>query len=297
MSSFNQHSDTPHTAHCKNAPSNSVFQPNHAPLRGVLHLANSQPKTRLSRVFPSPALRPWIEQYWQVEWQFAPDESHWQRNLPDPSVGIIFEQGQRNTNSHSYIIGPVRGLFQRELSGSGKIIAVKFHPGGFYPWFKRPLNQLTDNKLPLEQLFDQPAKLQAQLFATTSLEQAATLLEQTLQQRAQALSVKTDVQIPRLSQAITQLKQDATVIQVSQLATLLHCQPRQLQRLCRQYLGMPPKWLIRKYRIHHVLHQIEQGCDDWLQIVLELGYSDQAHFIKEFKTLTGITPAAYWQQG
>jgi len=32
---------------------------------------------------------------------------------------------------------------------------------------------------------------------------------------------------------------------------------------------------------------------DWPEIVLELGYSDQAHFIKDFKTIVGRTPAEY----
>jgi AraC-like DNA-binding protein len=35
------------------------------------------------------------------------------------------------------------------------------------------------------------------------------------------------------------------------------------------------------------------GIVDWPGIVVELGYSDQAHFIKDFKTIVGRTPAEY----
>ena len=71
---------------------------------------------------------------------------------------------------------------------------------------------------------------------------------------------------------------------------------RQLQRLFQTYVGVSPKWLIRKYRIYEILIRLEQPDNhqvDWQQMVLDLEYVDQSHFINDFKSFVGDTPQEY----
>ena len=52
--------------------------------------------------------------------------------------------------------------------------------------------------------------------------------------------------------------------------------------------------MLQRYRLHEAAERIAEGRDaDWAATALELGYSDQAHFIRDFKALIGASPAQY----
>jgi AraC-like DNA-binding protein len=73
-----------------------------------------------------------------------------------------------------------------------------------------------------------------------------------------------------------------------------HISKRTLQRLFNQYVGVSPKWVIKRYRLHDAVEQLATGAVvDWPRLALDLGYFDQAHFIKDFKMLVGTPPGEY----
>jgi AraC-like DNA-binding protein len=69
---------------------------------------------------------------------------------------------------------------------------------------------------------------------------------------------------------------------------------RTIERLFRRYVGVSPKWVVRRYRVHEACERVKTGvAPDWSQLAHELGYFDQAHFIHDFKAQVGRTPADY----
>jgi AraC-like DNA-binding protein len=69
---------------------------------------------------------------------------------------------------------------------------------------------------------------------------------------------------------------------------------RRLQRLFAEYVGLGPKWVIRRYRLHEVGERLESGMDiDWVRLAVELGYADQAHFVRDFTAMVGEPPTRY----
>jgi AraC-like DNA-binding protein len=60
------------------------------------------------------------------------------------------------------------------------------------------------------------------------------------------------------------------------------------------YVGIGPKWVLQRYRLHEAVEQAQgQGTVDWARLALELGYYDQAHFVRDLRSLVGRTPAQY----
>jgi AraC-like DNA-binding protein len=69
---------------------------------------------------------------------------------------------------------------------------------------------------------------------------------------------------------------------------------RTLQRLFRRYVGVGPKWVLRRYRLHDGADLLARGeAAELADLALALGYFDQAHFSREFKDQIGLTPAEY----
>jgi AraC-like DNA-binding protein len=69
---------------------------------------------------------------------------------------------------------------------------------------------------------------------------------------------------------------------------------RTLQRLFNRYVGVSPKWVLRRYRLHEAAARLaEPPPGSWAQVAAELGYVDQAHFINDFTAAVGMTPAQY----
>jgi AraC-like DNA-binding protein len=66
---------------------------------------------------------------------------------------------------------------------------------------------------------------------------------------------------------------------------------RSLQRLTARRIGLSPKWLVQRRRLHEAAELLRAGDPpDLAQLALQLGYVDQAHFGRDFRTVTGLTP-------
>jgi AraC-like DNA-binding protein len=69
---------------------------------------------------------------------------------------------------------------------------------------------------------------------------------------------------------------------------------RALQRLTRRRIGLSPKWLIQRRRLHEAADRLRRGEQvDLARVAIELGYADQAHFTRDFRSATGLTPGEF----
>ncbi len=257
--------------------------------RGLLNPKTSKPPFDLTWYAPQPALAYFVEFYWVVTWDLRGQPPHQQENLPHPTVHLVIEAGR------SGVFGVMEGKFSRLLEGKGRVFAVKFRPGGFYPFVQTPLTAFTNHTHSLHHLFGAAGdQLEAAVLAEPDVPAQIDHVERFLCGRLP----DPDPAVETINTIIDQIRTDRTICKVDDLVGRAGMSKRTLQRLFRQYVGVSPKWVIQRYRLHEAADQLAAGHTlNLAHLAAELGYFDQAHFIKDFKAMVGKTPAEFARAG
>jgi transcriptional regulator GlxA family with amidase domain len=97
---------------------------------------------------------------------------------------------------------------------------------------------------------------------------------------------------PRVRRALLLMEQNlARPIAVAAVAAELGLSARQLERLCRQHVGMGPASLYRRLRMRYANWLIENTDRSVTDIANEAGFADCAHFSRQFKDAYGLSPS------
>jgi AraC-like DNA-binding protein len=253
--------------------------------RGIIDPAAHGQKISLDLYDPSPQLARLVEYYWAVSWDLPDGEVYRAENLPHPSVHVVFEP------AGSYVQGVHTDRFVYTARGSGRAFAAKFRPGGFYPWYRRPVSHLTDRRVSLDDALGPGARgLAAAVAACGEVGERIRVMEEFLLARARVF----DPRAAFVAEIIEHIGIGAEVRRVAALEERFGLGRRALEALFARYVGVGPKWVIRRARMLEALERLNTGqVVDAGLLALDLGYSDQAHFIKDFKAMTGRTPGRY----
>jgi AraC-like DNA-binding protein len=253
--------------------------------KGVIAPALAGKTFRMGRYLPPPDLAPFIEHYWIVAWDLRGQPPFVQRTLPYPSVHVVFDRAR------SGVFGVVTGAFDYTLQEAGKVCGLKFRPGAFRAFLGRPVHTITDQVLALSAVFgwDDAAAVAGVLERgdDAAMVDAANLL---LRARLPA----PDPQVERIAAILRTVQTTPGLTRVQALADAAGMGVRSLQQLFGEYVGVSPKWAIRRFRLHEAADRLAQGGEiDLSALALDLGYVDQAHFTSDFRRLVGQAPGRY----
>jgi AraC-like DNA-binding protein len=243
----------------------------------------------LARHAPSAALAPFVDFFWILHWDLRGQAPHEQTILPHPNVNLGFEV------TGAGIFGVDRKLFSRTLSGQGKALGVRFRPGGFRPFWHAPVSQLTDRVAPAIQLFGPAAEHTRKLIM--DVKDDAEMLGQASELLMRARP-EPDPATDQAAALVARITADPGLRRVDELAEASGLTVRSLQRLFADYVGVSPKWVMVRSRLHEAALRADGGDPvDWAQLALDLGYADQAHLTRDFTTTLGVPPARYAARG
>ncbi|MFD3576450.1 DUF6597 domain-containing transcriptional factor [Streptomyces sp. NPDC058644] len=258
--------------------------------KGIVDAAGLFTHARFRRHLPAPALRPYVEQYWLIDWDLTqPYASH---VVPHPSVNVVF-QTLPGQEPFAEVAGIGLDLFTQKLEGRGRVCGAKFRPGGFRPFApSAPVSRWTGRRLlPLEEVFGAVPEGALEAVLSPPEEQARVAALDTF---LLAIGPTPDPQADLAMDLAERIRTDRGVRRVSEFARAQDMSVRTLQRLFNAYVGVGPKWLILRHRIHEALERAETERNlDWAELAATLGYADQAHLIRDFTTTVGVPPTAY----
>jgi AraC-like DNA-binding protein len=253
------------------------------PTNGILDFRHALQRFRLERLAPAAELQPWIEGYWVVSWELPDGQVHRQTNLSHASINAAFEP------EGAFLYGVPDRTFVRDISGCGWAFGVKFRPGAFFPFYGAPLSSLTGTRVPFELAFGQAGARWTQAMRRAS----------TPEERARATDAfwraRRPARAPGPAAGIAgRIISDRSILTAAQAAAGSGLTVRSLQRLFQREVGIGPKEVIRRFRLQEAAERLlrEPGlaCGDLAQ---DLGYFDQAHFIRDFREVVGVTPEVY----
>ena len=239
----------------------------------------------LERFPPSPDLAALVERHWLVTWALPEGRSGSITLLPQPCVNVVLDRGRLA------IAGVGRERFTYVYQGVGRVFGVKFRPGAFLPFLGEPVSTITDVTLPAERIWGSAAtELGEEMAALPRVEQLIAAAEGFLRARWPP----EDPQVELVGRIVGALLHDREIARVEDVARRFDLRPRTLQRLFARYVGVSPKFVLRRYRLHEAAAALARAQDrPWAEVAAELGYFDQSHFIRDFTAAIGMTPVAY----
>ena len=251
---------------------------------GILRHSASRGVYRHWRYAPPMELADWIEHFWLEEWRFDSLAPQTREVLPHPSVQLVFAPNR------SRIYGLQLGRFIRQLVGKDRIFGIKFRPGAFYPFLRKPVSSMANASILVTEVFPDAANVEREVLACCHDEdmvQAATrFLMANLPSR--------DPHADRARLIVEKIASDSSVTRVENLIARWKIHERTLQRSFDRYVGASPRWVIKRYRIYEALENLGAGAQaGWARLAQNLGYFDQAHFARDFKKLVGCSPSEY----
>jgi AraC-like DNA-binding protein len=188
---------------------------------------------------PSPQLERVVDRHWIVRWDLRGREPFQQEVLPHPSVNLVIEP------DGSWVWGVPTTRDVRLLQGEGWAVGTKFKPGAFTALTGIEASKITDGRVSLKAAFGHDLNHHEFEAARGALYAVVAKIEAGLAPRADV----DDPDAALVTEVIQSIRHVGPNTRVEQLAAMHHVAPRTLQRLFRRYVGVGPKWVLKRLRI------------------------------------------------
>ena len=258
--------------------------------RGVVEEHPTQKYLKIRQFTPNrPETTPWLEHVWTVEWDLPHGCEHIQRTVPFPVFNLVADQ-RKGCNLH----GCTSSSFEYPLKGRGQVVGFRFKPAAQSVFYPNAASDLTDNSTPANSLLSVGAEgLLIELAKTAVSGECIAKCLTVLNHEASTVSPAA----LSVQKIVKYVEKQLHVFRVRDIAEAFQLSERALQRHFNSHLGVSPKLVIERFRIHNALSACKSGSSvDFAQLALRLGYFDQSHFTNAFKRVVGISPAEYTAQ-
>jgi AraC-like DNA-binding protein len=250
---------------------------------------------------PNSELAEFVMCYWTLE---SAKENTPLKNtiVPDGTMKLIFHYGEtykHYLNSKDsmvlpkcFLIGQLTKPYIVEPLGITGSFVVRFHPNGFLPFTTIPIKEMENTAIPLDKLFGKEGEeIGERILKANSTFERIELIETFLLKR---LTDKQTIDNVVKSTIETILNANGQ-FSVNNHSLRNDINRRQLTRKFSAAIGLSPKQFSKTIRIQATLKSLlTRKIKNLTDLAYENEYFDQAHFIKDFKEFTGLTPKGFY---
>ncbi len=220
--------------------------------------------------------------------------------LPDGIVEFAFHYGhpfytyQNNTKQlqpDHFAVSMMRKYVEIESSGETGFVSVRCYPWGAYHFFDVPIRNFLDQTIDARELWGNESSMIVQkLKALDSIDERFKLIEQFLLERLNEYRKNDNP----LDDAVRLIRNSKGQLTIEEVCDTTNISKKQLERKFLASLGTTPKVFARITRFLNICQHMESYREQTLtQLALDCGYYDQAHFVKDFKEFSGLTPTEF----
>lgn len=247
--------------------------------------------------FPSPVLSRYVKYYWTCAHDRNVQEVMYPTGCLELCIDITDGETVRHRGNQSMIVPRVEVLGHWTIPTSATIkkgntcLITRFQPYAASLFFPNQLSDFTNASIDLFDIFSrESSEFYHRLMEQPLLEQKVQVLEAFLLNRLVKTS-KDQEKIAIVGGLCDFICRSGESFDMERLAAETGFSHRYIQKLFLNYVGISPKSFFSVQRFNKSLELVRSSNLSLTSIAYECGYYDQAHFIREFKSFTGITPS------
>jgi AraC-like DNA-binding protein len=246
-------------------------------------------------------LRPYVKVIWSMESDSSVFGGTPIHILPDTCVELVihfgdpykttFSDNSVSIQEQSFVVAQMKSFMKIQSHGKTGLIAVRFSALGAYHFFGIPMKEIVNGETGLRNVWHGLAsEIEEKIYDAANIKQRAQII-----QRYLLLQLSRNGYTDKgIEFCVNEIKQAKGQISVDVLANKVGISNRQLVRRFDKCIGLSPKEFIRITKFISSLDMMNYSKDKNLtEIALVSGYYDQAHFIRDFREFSGMTPTDY----
>ncbi|MBO6586768.1 MAG: AraC family transcriptional regulator [Gracilimonas sp.] len=201
--------------------------------------------------------------------------------------------GSRIRQPQCFVFGQLTRKLEIEPSGDSGMFAVRFKPEGLQPISKLAAKEFQDSAVPLAEILgEEGMALESKILKASSIELRIDIIEQFLTDKFESFTVADSI----VKETVSTIIESRGRQKINELPIDTVVSRRTLERRFAESVGINLKQLSKIIRLKTAVQKmINREYETLTELACDNGYYDQAHFIKEFKTYTGLTPRDFFE--
>jgi AraC-like DNA-binding protein len=252
---------------------------------------------------PGYPLSQFVENFWFVK--CPREECTREKILPDGAIELMINLGsphkvfesENSTNfslcKRAWLSGPKSKFIVIDETGGYNLIGIRFKKGGAYPFFDFPMKEVEASVIELDLIWGSFVnEIIEKMSGTEDPRVRFELLEHIILSRIRNIDDRTHAMI---QYSLSLLENNPEEVRINELVNRIGISHKHFLRKYESMVGLGPKVILRINRFQKTICLLENSRKmPWAHLAYECNYYDQAHFIREFKSFSGMNPRTYF---
>ena len=245
---------------------------------------------------PSAALKPFVQYYWTCR---HPDDVL-EVMYPSGSIELCIDISDCTTVRHRgdqsmqvpklELLGHWTIPTRAALKKGNTCLITRFHPYAGALFFPNSASEFTNQSVDFHDIFGRgSANFYDCLMEQPTIQHKVNVLEQFLLKRL-TMNRRSHQNLNLIKHMCYHVSAGNNLFDIGDLSSRYGFSERYIQKLFNSWVGITPQKFFAVRRFNKSLELLRSSAEPMTSIAFSCGYYDQAHFIKEFKSYTGLTP-------